>query len=818
MTIALGSTSAAWAAGTSPIAPALPASWAAGDLLVAVIHCKPTNTSIPPVIASPPAGWTQRQALTQLGTQAQGADTGAVWQGVFERIAVAGDTAPSFTITNSNVALGLVMRFTKAANETWDPVTTTSGADTTSATSFSVTGAANLALSAGMGDYLAVLAGPAGNATQSAPSFTATGAAFGTIAETVEGDTTTGNDLAATVFHAAVTSGTSTAAPVISSTLSLARTGGATFMRIRVTTAAADVTDTFNRADAATLGSTETGQPWEHPEGGTWSIVSNQAKGPNAAGSMAIVNSGRTDAEVRMVVAAGISSSLSATLLLRVAPSGDDYYVLHVNTLGRDIKKCVNGVITSLTVTGASTIVNGDEIGFKIEGSNLTALKNGVAFATATDSAITTGTRAGTKMDGTNPDVLRFDDFRVRAPGGFTSGTTVNGNQATETDTANAGSRALAASGSQATQPSTVSAGSAVIGAVGAQAISTATASSGTPRITVTGSQATSTALPTAGAPRFGVAGSQATQTTTANAGAPVTRVTGSQATGTAIANAGSPALRPVGSQATNTNTAIAGSAVAGTTVAGSQVLQASTAFTGSPRLTLTGATATQPSTCLSGAPGVRLPGGQSLSTDVGRTGAPSLAKPGGQATQPSTAVAGIPLLQFLGNRSTETDTANAGSVTSSGGQTTVQGSQASQTNTANAGSITVAATVAGSLASQTNTANAGSVTFAATVAGSLASQINTAFVGSAMVVVSGQMATSVNEARPADLVSVLAASLPVVVDPWESLALVVDLTHSAAAVVDPVEAIAVVSDTGASSIPVVSTPASSSPTVAATG
>lgn len=232
--------SGAWAIGTTTVAPAIPTGSAAGDRMVLFVGTKPFNATI-----NTPSGWTAlADSAGNNGSVANAVDAGSVRWASFYRDWVSGDAAPSVGVTTGNVSLAVIQGFSKGTNDTWDTPVAGKGSDNTSGTGFSITSDVNLGIS--NGDILchgAVIAG--NNATFATPTLTATGVTFGTVTESpaTEGTTTGGNDLEASASYAIATAGPSSAAPVAGWTLSLAQTGGGSFVRLRASVAlAANIT------------------------------------------------------------------------------------------------------------------------------------------------------------------------------------------------------------------------------------------------------------------------------------------------------------------------------------------------------------------------------------------------------------------------------------------------------------------------------------------------------------------------------------------------------------------------------------------------
>jgi hypothetical protein len=226
-------TAGAWAAGTTSVAPALPASSGAGDIMILFVGCKPYNASI-----GTPTGWTLLSAGSGAnGTTGSGIDSGSVLWATFYREWQTGDAAPTVTITSGNVSLGCINGFTKGATECWATPLAGKGSDTTSGTGYSITSDVNMGIKSG--DYVlhgSVIAG--NNSTFGTPTLTATSATMAASTESpaTEGSTANGNDLEASCAYANCTAGTSSAAPVGGWTLSVAQTGGGSITRLRVRT------------------------------------------------------------------------------------------------------------------------------------------------------------------------------------------------------------------------------------------------------------------------------------------------------------------------------------------------------------------------------------------------------------------------------------------------------------------------------------------------------------------------------------------------------------------------------------------------------
>jgi hypothetical protein len=242
----------------STVTPALPTGTASGDrVFVATVGTTAAGAT--------PAGWTLVGTAT-LGTGTVAASAGTRVVTVWFRDYDGAWTMPAFTQASgaTPTLVGAAVSYSKAANEVWGTPTFTTGSDTaTAGTTYSATGAANLGVTAG--DLLLAVQGNPSNITTTAGAMTATGLTMGTVNERVDGGSATGFDASIHVFEALPTAGTSTAAPVQTSTVSTTAqsSGGTMFVRQTVSVPnpkLATFTDDFATADT-----------------GKWSFPSNAA-------------------------------------------------------------------------------------------------------------------------------------------------------------------------------------------------------------------------------------------------------------------------------------------------------------------------------------------------------------------------------------------------------------------------------------------------------------------------------------------------------------------------------------------------------------
>lgn len=208
-----------------------PASIAVNDPLVLLVGNKGFAAT-----PTTPAGWQSLGTITN-GSTAAGTDTGSVRMTAFARMAAGGETGNlTVTITSAVSSYGSMYRYTKAAGTIAQFVLAT-GTDGTAGTAWSVTFGSNPGITTG--DHL-VLGGVWSTDAANTVSASALAATSATIAGIVAaGDrmllVSTGSDLGGFTNHCNCSAGTASAAPVWTSTNTLAtnNSGSAVIVRIR---------------------------------------------------------------------------------------------------------------------------------------------------------------------------------------------------------------------------------------------------------------------------------------------------------------------------------------------------------------------------------------------------------------------------------------------------------------------------------------------------------------------------------------------------------------------------------------------------------
>lgn len=236
MAIAAGN-AGTWAAVNATTQTVTLPTHAAGTQLILVAACKsatPANLNIQ--VTTPSTGWEKIGSFAD-GTTGSGNGTGSVTCAVFRRIAASSsETNPVVTWGGSETAapgIAVAVGFTKGGSEVW-LIPALVQAATNNATAISVTMGSNPGITAG--DFGLGFHTTRDDSALTVPTWTATGATLAAV--TVFPGTPiasgTSNDMAGTGCYRSVTSGTASAAPVVTGTQAAAETGVTSFIRLRV--------------------------------------------------------------------------------------------------------------------------------------------------------------------------------------------------------------------------------------------------------------------------------------------------------------------------------------------------------------------------------------------------------------------------------------------------------------------------------------------------------------------------------------------------------------------------------------------------------
>jgi len=166
------------------------------------------------------------------------------------------------------------------------------------------------------------------------------------------------------------------------------------------------VSDTFNRADSATtMGTTVVGAKTWTPNSNTWGISSNQAYLASATGSgnqaTTVVTTDWANVKVKGTYAAAGDSGVC----VRSVDDANNFFTSTV-TSGSEFWTRVGGGFTSLATFAA--LAAGDIVEVEMNGTTFTVRVNNVQVATGTNSARTTATKHGLRINVTS---ARWDDW-----------------------------------------------------------------------------------------------------------------------------------------------------------------------------------------------------------------------------------------------------------------------------------------------------------------------------------------------------------------------------------------------------------------------
>lgn len=251
MTATFGAIGSKTTTGDVTVAIPYPSGVAAADLAVeGRIGWTAANTSF-----TSESGWTQQG--THDGGTGFAADSHTTAIAVDSR-ELDGSESGSVTFDNGascGGAVGVMLRYTKSAGETWD-VVYSEGTDDTHAANRAVTAGTSTALAPGDVVVAFVAVDTDAALTITSPAITASGITFGTTTRrtSATSGSTSGTDGNIEVFEATVSSGSGTAALGLTFTTATSQCGPVAFLRLRAVTSGS----TVNATAAATQASSGT--------------------------------------------------------------------------------------------------------------------------------------------------------------------------------------------------------------------------------------------------------------------------------------------------------------------------------------------------------------------------------------------------------------------------------------------------------------------------------------------------------------------------------------------------------------------------------
>lgn len=232
---------------TTPIVPGIPASTAAGDLLVLAVGIKPGTA-----VVNTPKSWVPLGNLAST-TGTNGADTGPTRIYLFAKVVDGVETLGStLSISGTwNTPWAQIYRFSNATGF-WD-LSFRTGEDTAGGASWSATMSTTMDIASG-DLMLAASVDPTDVAhTYSAAAVASTGATYGASTIITQPRSSNGNDIGGFIFTQPVTAGSSSDAPIVTATVSATNTnayGPTGLLRLREVIEAAQPTNTATVAAA----------------------------------------------------------------------------------------------------------------------------------------------------------------------------------------------------------------------------------------------------------------------------------------------------------------------------------------------------------------------------------------------------------------------------------------------------------------------------------------------------------------------------------------------------------------------------------------
>jgi hypothetical protein len=155
---------------------------------------------------------------------------------------------------------------------------------------------------------------------------------------------------------------------------------------------------------------------------GTWGVLSNQATGNQQSGAATVDVGGHADHFAQATLVNVPNVGLWWGIMAR-ATDRNNCYMVEVGDDGTaTLFLRSGGTNTSLGATAAGTAVAGDVYRIEVSGSTITGYRNGVSFASATDTTFATQTRAGMRLGEFNSttDNVRWDNFSAGTLDGTT--------------------------------------------------------------------------------------------------------------------------------------------------------------------------------------------------------------------------------------------------------------------------------------------------------------------------------------------------------------------------------------------------------------
>lgn len=178
------------------------------------------------------------------------------------------------------------------------------------------------------------------------------------------------------------------------------------------TASTVSITDSFNRADSATLGTADTGQVWDSSAGssGVFGISTNKAYlSTTAANSVAVLDSGILDYSIS---ATSTSTTTDWGFTLRYVDNNNYLRVFCTSQYWVYISTRISGTQSTIASLASTPLVDGTVFRVDIIGDDVNVYMDDVLKLTGDLSGVlTSGTKAGL-LSG-NTSINRWEDFSL---------------------------------------------------------------------------------------------------------------------------------------------------------------------------------------------------------------------------------------------------------------------------------------------------------------------------------------------------------------------------------------------------------------------
>ena len=155
-----------------------------------------------------------------------------------------------------------------------------------------------------------------------------------------------------------------------------------------------DVIDSFNRADAGSLGTADSGQTWANFGGGSLGITSNRAQTVLASTDTgSVIDGGQADATWKVTLVD--PTAVSGGIVFRYVDANNFWMYMTVGGVTMNLRCRAGGVSYTVDLADAVTFAPGDVLEVVTSGNSIVAKFNGVVKRSIVDSTLATATLGG---------------------------------------------------------------------------------------------------------------------------------------------------------------------------------------------------------------------------------------------------------------------------------------------------------------------------------------------------------------------------------------------------------------------------------------